>query len=56
MLTLVIIRLGDKTFHKTEDKEKNDMMEFLHAVMYPHRENFLDTIKKHIDFSDNEEL
>ena len=56
MLTLVIIRLGDKVFHEMEDKEKNDMMEFLHAVMYPHGKHFLDTIKKHIDFSGNEEL
>lgn len=56
VLTLVIIRLGDKIFHEIEDKEKNDMMEFLHAVMYPHRENFLETIKKHINFSENEEL
>ncbi|MCI9530808.1 MAG: hypothetical protein HFH38_03490 [Lachnospiraceae bacterium] len=56
LLTLVIIRLGDKVFHGIEDKGKNDMMEFLHAVMYPHRGNFLDTVKKHINFSDNEEL
>ena len=56
MLTLVVIRLGDKVFHEMEDKEKNDMMEFLHAVMYPHGKHFLDTIKKHIDFSENEEL
>ena len=56
MLTLVIIRLGDKIFHEIEDKEKNDMMEFLHAVMYPHEKNFLDTVRKHIDFSENEEL
>lgn len=56
MLTLVIIRFGDKVFHQIEDKEKNDMMEFLHAVMYPHKDNFLETIKKHINFSDNEEL
>lgn len=52
----MIIRLGDKIFHEIEDKGKNDMMEFLHAVMYPHRENFLDTIKKYINFSENEEL
>ena len=51
-----IIRLGDKVFREMEDKEKNGMMEFLHAVMYPHKENFLETIKKHINFSDNEAL
>ena len=56
LLSLVIIRLGDEAFRGIEDKAKNDMMEFLHAIMYPHKEDFLDIIKKHISFSDNEEL
>ena len=34
----------------------NGMMEFLHAIMYPHTEEFLAKIKKYIDFSENEEL
>ena len=52
----MIIRLGDEAFRGIGDKAKNDMMEFLHAIMYPHKEDFLETIKKHISFSDNEEL
>ncbi len=56
LLTLVIIRLGDSTFQEIDDKDKNGMMEFLHAIMYPHKKDFLDTVKKYIDFSENEEL
>ncbi len=56
MLTLVIIRLGDAVFQEIEDKDKSSMLEFLHTIMYPHRKDFLDTVKKYIDFSKNEEL
>ena len=60
LLTLVIIRLGDKVFRESEKAgmpaEKDDMMEFLHAIMYPHTKDFLTTVKKYIDFSENEEL
>ena len=43
-------------FREMEEKEVNGMMEFLHAIMYPHTEEFLAKIKKYIDFSENEEL
>ncbi len=65
LLTLVIIRLGDQIFREMEidEKEKaeeytdkNGMLEFLHAIMYPHKDNFLETVKKYIDFSENKEL
>ena len=60
LLTLVIIRLGDKVFRESEKAgmpaEKDEMMEFLHAIMYPHTQDFLTTVKKYIDFSENEEL
>lgn len=56
LLTLVIIRLGDDIYRHMEDTDKDHMMEFVHAIMYPHREDFLDTIKKRIDFSNNKEL
>ena len=59
-MTLVIIRLGDKVFQESEKAgmpaEKNGMMGFLHAIMYPHTKDFLTTVKKYIDFSENEEL
>ncbi len=65
LLTLVIIRLGDQIFRKMEVEEKekageyadkNGMLEFLNAIMYPHKDNFLETVKKYIDFSENKEL
>ena len=56
MLTLVIIRLGDKVFRGIEDKEQSNMLEFLHAIMYPHQKNFMETVKKYIDFSENKTL
>ena len=65
LLTLVIIRLGNQIFREMENDEKekageyadkNGMLEFLHAIMYPHKDNFLETVKKYIDFSENKEL
>ena len=60
LLTLVVIRLGDTEFRELEEEgvptERNNMMEFLHAIMYPHTKGFLTTVKKYIDFSENEEL
>lgn len=56
LLTLVIIRLGDEVYRHMEDADKDNMMEFIHAIMYPHRDGFMDTIRKHIDFSDSEKL
>ena len=65
LLTLVIIRLGNQMFREMEIEEKekageyadkNGMLEFLHAIMYPHKDNFLETVKKYINFSENKEL
>lgn len=56
LLTLVIIRLGDEVYQKGKENPGNDVLEFLHAVMYPHKKEFLDTVKKYIDFSRNQEL
>ena len=61
----MIIRLGAQIFREMEIDEKerageyadkNGMLEFLHAIMYPHKDNFLETVKKYIDFSENKEL
>lgn len=56
LLTLVIIRLGDAIYRHMDDRDKDNMMEFIHAIMYPHRNDFMETVKKHIDFSDSEKL
>ena len=46
-LQLVIIRLGKKSYQA----EETDLFEFLTAIFYPHNENFWDTMKKYIDFT-----
>ncbi|MCI8484470.1 MAG: hypothetical protein HFH41_09035 [Lachnospiraceae bacterium] len=51
LLSLVIIRLGSP-----ECPKKDDLLEFLSAIFYPHKKDFLDTVQKYIDFSHNEEL
>ncbi len=51
LLKLIVIRLGD-----AECPTKDDLLEFLNALFYPHKDNFLDTVQKYIDFSHNEEL
>ncbi|MEZ3444520.1 MAG: hypothetical protein K1W30_05175 [Lachnospiraceae bacterium] len=56
LLTLVIIRLGDEVYQESKENPGKDVLEFLHAVMYPHKKEFLDTVKKYIDFSQNQEL
>ena len=56
LLTLVIIRLGDEVYHGTKEEPGYDVLRFLHAVMYPHKEDFLDIVKEYIDFSQNKEL
>ncbi len=51
LLSLVVIRLG-----KPECMSKEGILEFLSAIFYPHKKDFLDTVQKYIDFSQNEEL
>lgn len=54
LLSLVIIRLGNPECVSKEGKE--GILEFLSAIFYPHKKDFLDTVQKYIDFSQNEEL
>lgn len=51
LLNLIIIRLGE-----AECSLGEGMLEFLSAIFYPHKKNFLDTVQKYIDFSHNKEL
>lgn len=55
-LALILIRLGDIEYNREKDSEGYDLLRFLNAIMYPHRENFMETIADYIDFSENEEL
>lgn len=43
-------------YNKAKEEPGYDVLKFLHAVMYPHKEDFLDTVKEYIDFSCNEAL
>ena len=56
LMTLVVIKLGDKVYNGEKGDEGYGLLRFLNAIMYPHREDFLETISEYIDFSDNEEL
>lgn len=56
LLTLVIIRLGDDIYNEVKGELGHDVLKFLHAVIYPHKEDFLKTVKENIDFSQNQKL
>lgn len=56
LLKMVLIRLGEKVYNGEEGDEGYRLLRFLNVIMYPHRENFMDTISEYIDFSENEEL
>lgn len=56
LLTLVIIRLGDEHFDAARENPGYDALRLSHAIMYPHKPDFLDTIKQYIDFAENEQL
>ncbi len=56
LMTLVIIKLGNRVYNGSEDDEGYGLFRFLNAIMYPHTETFMNTMNEYIDFSDNEEL
>lgn len=56
LITLVVIKLGNPQYTGTKDDEGYELLRFLNALMYPHKDDFLDVAAEYIDFSDNEEL
>ena len=50
LLELVIIRLGDEAYHGKEGDEGFGLMRFLNAVMYPHKEDFMNTNRSILTF------
>jgi len=56
LLSLVLIRLGDSVYNGVKTDEGYDVLHFLHTIMYPAKEDFLKSVKQHIDFSHNKEL
>lgn len=50
---MVIIRLGNEVY---KDSEGYRLLRFLNLLMYPHKDDFMESISDYIDFSGNEEL
>lgn len=55
-MTLIVIKLGEKVYNGEKRDEGYELLRFLNALMYPHKEDFMDTVSEYIDFSGNEEL
>lgn len=56
LMTLVVIKLGNKVYNGDKEDEGHELLRFLNAIMYPHKEDFMATVSEYIDFSENEEL
>lgn len=56
LMTLVIIKLGNKVYNGSRDDEDYKILRFLNTIMYPHESDFLEKVSEYIDFSLNEEL
>lgn len=56
LMTLVVIKLGDEVYNGEKGDGEYEILRFLNAIMYPHKEDFSDTMSEYIDFSKNEEL
>ena len=56
LMTLAIIKLGYKEYNGEKGDEGFELLRFLNTIMYPHGEDFIETISDYIDFSENEEL
>ncbi len=56
LMTLIVIKLGNEVYNGKKEEEGYDLLRFLNVLMYPHKDNFMDTVSEYIDFSNNEEL
>ena len=56
LMTLVVIKLGDSVYNGVKGQEGYGLLRFLNAVMYPHRDDFMDTVSEYIDFTNREDL
>lgn len=56
LIKLVIIRLGNKVYNGDKEGEGYRLLHFLNLLMYPHKNDFMESISDYIDFSGNEEL
>ncbi|MEZ3434422.1 MAG: hypothetical protein K1W34_07340 [Lachnospiraceae bacterium] len=56
LMTLIVIKLGNEVYNGEKGDEGYELLRFLNILMYPHKNDFMDTVKEYIDFSNNEEL
>ena len=56
LLTLVVIKLGNRVYNGEKGEANYDLLHFLNTVMYPHKADFIKTVSEYIDFSETEEL
>ena len=56
LMTLVVIKLGNEVYNGDKEDEGYELLRFLNAILYPHKQNFMSVISDYIDFSENEEL
>ncbi len=56
LMTLVVIKLGDEVYNGGREDEGYDLLRFLNAIMYPHKDDFMATVTEYMDYSENEEL
>ena len=50
LMTLAVIKLGDREYHGEKGDEGFDLLHFLNTIMYPHREDFIEELSEYIDF------
>ena len=50
LLTLAVIKLGDKVYNGKKENEGYELLRFLNTIMYPHKEDFMDTVSEYFDF------
>jgi len=55
-MTLVVIKLGGQVYNGGKEDEGYALLRFLNTIMYPHKEDCMDTVSEYIDYSENEEL
>lgn len=56
LMTLVVIKLGNKVYNGKKEEEWYNLFRFLNIIMYPHGADTVKAVSEYIDFSGNEEL
>lgn len=56
LMTLVVIKLGHKVYNGRKGEDGYSLLRFLNAILYPHRNDFMETITEYVDLSENEDL